>query len=186
MPSIEALTVNEKEENIEEILEVIWRAVEYFPRGLWEEVNYIGNINVKHDLKVKIKEEMYNAFIFNNLIEKVRGIRKLLQVKNLLLAVTREPVIAIYHRFEDKRLSRFASIVHDYVSSDVGLVSLFRVGEDVGTKIIAHGLGHSRGLKHHTKPIDMMYEGLLMSRTLENEGFCNDCIKRMFMAEMKE
>ncbi|MCX8171254.1 MAG: hypothetical protein N3E47_04710 [Candidatus Bathyarchaeota archaeon] len=183
MPSIEALTINEQRENIEEILEFIWEAIEYFPAGLWEEVNYIGNINMKHDLKVKIKEEVYNAFIFNNLIEKIRRIRRILQIKDLLLAVTREPIVAIYHRFGGKTLSSFATIVYDYVSNDVGAVSLFKIEENISTKIIAHGLGHNRGLKHHTKPIDIMHEGLLKNVMLENEGFCNDCIKRMLRVE---
>lgn len=164
----------------DDLLEIMWRALNYFPRGLWDKVNYLGDINMKYDVKVRSKKNIYNAFIFNNLIEKIRKIRKMLQMKDLLLAVTCDPVIAIYHRFrfEVEGISQIASLIHDYVSSDVGIVSLFRVNEETASKIVAHGLGHNQGLRHHMEPIDIMYEGLLKHNVL-NEGFCNDCIRKM-------
>lgn len=179
MPSIDAFTINEAQKNVEEVLEIIWRAIEYFPKGLWKEVKYIGNIDIKYDLKVKIKEKVYNAFIFNSLLERIRKIRRIMEIDYLLLAITRDPIVAVYHRFEAKSLSRVISIVHDYVSCDIGIVSLFNVDEDMSVKITAHGLGHNRGLRHHCRPIDMMYEGLLKSRELGREGFCDDCVNKM-------
>ncbi|MEM1582050.1 MAG: hypothetical protein QXK89_06025 [Candidatus Bathyarchaeia archaeon] len=184
MPFVEMLTINEERKDTEEILEIIWRALEYFPRGLWEGINYLGNVDMKHDLKVKSKDAIYGAFIFNNLINKIRRVRELLQIRDLLLAVTRDPIIAVYHKFEAERLSRIANLIHDYVSNDVGVISLFRAEEhETASKVVAHGLGHNRGLRHHTKPVDIMYEGLLEYSTLKNERFCTDCIRKILSEE---
>lgn len=179
MPSIEMLTINETHEDVEEIINIIWRAIEYFPNGLWNEINYLGNANIRYDVKVKFKETMYSAFIFDRLIEKIRRIKRTLQIRDLLLAVTRDPVIAVYHRLEAKKIRRAANIVYDYMSTDVGIVSLFNIEEKAATKVTAHGLGHSRGLRHHTKPIDIMYERLLGEEMLMRDGFCNDCLRRI-------
>ncbi|MEM1674895.1 MAG: hypothetical protein QXN24_03920 [Candidatus Bathyarchaeia archaeon] len=179
MPSLEVLTVNEASRSIEEILEIIWRALEYFPRGLWDEVMYIGNADIKYDIKVEIKGESYRAFIFNNLLGKIKRIREAMKIKDLLLAVTANPVIAIYSKLGSKGISRVASLVHDYLSSDIGIVSLFAMKDDATTMVTAHGLGHSRGLRHHAEPIDLMYEGLLKSKSLSRDGFCESCLRRI-------
>jgi predicted Zn-dependent protease len=186
LPSLEVLTINRGLEG-DDLLEIMCRALNYFPKGLWDRVNYLGDVSMKYDVKVRSRENVYNAFIFNNLIEKIKRIRKMLQMKNLLLAVTRDPVIAIYHRFkfEVEGISQVASLIHDYVSSDVGVVSLFRVDEEAASKIVAHGLGHNQGLRHHVEPIDIMYEGLLKHDVL-NEGFCDDCIKRMLIYQLNQ
>jgi len=51
-------------------------------------------------LKIKSREKVYGAFVFDNLMGKVREMKDMLKNENLLLAVTHDPVIAIYHRFE--------------------------------------------------------------------------------------
>ncbi|MEM2321508.1 MAG: hypothetical protein QXS79_06495 [Candidatus Bathyarchaeia archaeon] len=179
MPSMEMLTVNEASKSIENILEIIWRALEYFPKGVWDEVRYLGNANIKHDVKIGIKGIFYKAFLFNNLIGKIRKIRGAMEIRDLLLAVTVDPVIAVYPQLEPKGISHMASLVRDYASYDVGIVSLFTLENDTAVMVTAHGLGHSRGLRHHSEPIDLMYEGLLGSRILNRKGFCRDCLRRV-------
>jgi len=182
LPFIDTLTINEEHKSNEEILEIIWRALEYFPRGLWEGINYLGNINMTYDIKIRVERNkaIHGAFIFNRLVNKIKRIRELLQIRELLLAVTCDPIIALYHTFNFEKLSRMANLVHDYFSKDIGVVSLFRIeGDRKASKVVAHGLGHSQGLRHHIKPIDLMYEGLLECDNLTNNGFCHECLKRM-------
>lgn len=177
---LDVLTVNDKCESEEDLLETIYKALEYFPRGLWEGVNYLGDINVEYDVKIRSKYNVYGAFVLKNLLEKMRKVKQILQLSNLLLAITYDPIITVYHEFEAGRFRRIASLVHDYFSRDVGLVSFFKVGHDKNaTRILAHGLGHSRELRHHMDPIDIMYVGLLEHAKLENNGFCNKCIRKM-------
>lgn len=183
MPSMEMLTINEAGKDIEGILEIIWRALEYFPRNVWNEVKYIGNADIRYDVKVEIRGLLYRAFLLNNLLSKIRMIRGAMDIKDLLLAVTVDPVIAIYSRLEHGGISRTVNLVHDYVSSDIGIISLFAVKNDAAVMVTAHGLGHNRGLRHHNKPIDLMYEGLLESKSLDKDGFCGDCLRRIVRSE---
>ncbi len=180
MSSLDVVTVNEEHENREDLLEVIWRALEYFPGVLWEGANYLGNLNIEHDLKIKSKDNVYGAFMFSNLMEKMRRVRRMLQVKDLLLAITCDPIIIVYHRFESGGFKRVANLVYDYVSREIGVVSLFRIeyGRNAA-RVVAHGLGHNQGLRHHVEPIDVMYEGLLEHEKLRNNGFCSECLKKM-------
>lgn len=179
MPSIEMLTVNEAYRSVEDILEILSRALEYFPKGLWDGIDYLGNINMKYDVKVRFKEATYGAFILSNFIEKIRKIRRILQIKDLLLAVTQDPVIDVYPMLDYEKIRRVARLIHDFVSTDIGVVSLFNIEGEGAIKVTAHGLGHNRGLRHHNEPIDLMYEGLLRQRTISNEGFCSDCLKKI-------
>lgn len=175
------LTVNEAHKSIEDILGILWKAVEYFPKGLWDEINYIGNIDIEYDMRVKFREITYGAFILNNFIERIKRAKRILNIKDLLLAVTRDPVIDVYPRIEFEKIRSIARLIYDFVSTDIGIVSLFGVEGENAIKVTAHGLGHNRGLRHHDKPIDIMYEGLLRHKELSNEGFCNDCLKKMLM-----
>jgi hypothetical protein len=182
MPLLNVVTVNEELESKEDLLEVIWRALEYFPGGLWEGANYLGNLDIKYDLKIKSKGNIYGAFTLSRLMEKIGRVRRMLQIKDLLLAVTCDPIITVYHRFEGEGFKQIANLVYDYVSREIGVVSLFRIGTEhdvTAARVVAHGLGHSKGLRHHPKPIDLMCEGLLEHDKLINDGFCNECLKKM-------
>lgn len=179
MLSIEMLSINDACKNLEDFLEIVWRAVEYFPKGVWDEVKYLGNIVIKHDIKIEINGAFYEAFIFNNLLDKVKRVRMAIKAKDLLLAVTGDPVVAIYSRLGSRGVRRMATLVHDYVSTDIGIISLFAIKGESASMVAAHGLGHSRGLRHHSKPIDLMYEGLLENKTLDKEGFCESCLRKL-------
>jgi len=181
LPSIGMLAINKVSK--EDLLEIVWRALEYFPEGVWDEVKYLGNAIIRHDMKVKIKGASYEAFIFNNLLDKIKRFRMAIKIKDLLLAVTVDPVIAICSRLGSRGIRYIANLVHDYVSTDVGIVSLFAIEGESAIMVTAHGLGHSRGLRHHGKPIDLMYEGLLENKTLDKDGFCEDCLRRIIINE---
>jgi predicted Zn-dependent protease len=122
---------------------------------------------------------VYGAFIFSHLLRKIKEVKSTLKTEDLLLAVTHDPVIVTYHRFEVDRFKRTINIVHDYVSSEVGMISLYETDEDATAKIAAHGLGHNQGLTHHTEPIDLMYGGLLHGRSIKIDGFCNQCQRKL-------
>lgn len=179
MQTLDMLTINEEPENKENLLEIVWNAFDYFPEDIWEGVKYLGNISVKHDLKIKSKERFYGAFIFDNLIDRIREMKNVLKTRGLLLAVTHDPVIAIYHRFELERFKRIINLIRDYVSKDLGMVSLFEMGEETATKIAAHGLGHNQGLRHHAEPIDLMYARLLNGHPIKKNGFCSQCQRKL-------
>lgn len=179
LQSLDLLTINDEPGNKEDLVEIMWRAFRYFPEGLWTGVNYVGNVNVKHDLEIESNEEVHGAFIFSRLVRKVRKMKRCRRIEDLLLAVTHDPVIIMYHRFELEKFKRIIDLVHDYVSNDVGILSLFNTDEQVGTKIAAHGLGHNQGLAHHTEPIDLMYVRLLKGNPIKIDGFCIECKKKL-------
>lgn len=172
------LTINEMK-NREDLIEVIWKAFDYFPKGRWGGVKFLGNINMEHDLEISSKEEIYSAFIFNNLLGKIRELKNMLKIDDLLLALTFDPVVVIYHRLMSNGFGRIVNLVRDYVSKDVGMISLFEIDEKTGVKIAAHGLGHNQGLNHHEEPIDFMYVGLLNGSQIKKNGFCDDCQKKL-------
>lgn len=179
MQSLDMLTINEEFGNSEALAEIMWRAFSYFPRGIWEGVDFVGNISVKCDLKIRSKGEVYGALIFSHLLRRIKEMKNTLRTEDLLLAVTHDPVIVMYHRFEVDRFKRIVTIVRDYVSNDVGMISLYETDEDAAAKIAAHGLGHNQGLTHHAEPIDLMYAGLLHGRPIEIDGFCNECRRKL-------
>ena len=179
LQSLDLLTINDQPSNKEDLVEIMWRAFRYFPEGSWTGVNYVGNVNVKHDLEIESNEEAHGAFIFSRLVRKVRKMKNSLRIEDLLLAVTHDPVIIMYHRFELKKFKRIVDLVHDYVSDDVGILSLFDTDEEVATKITAHGLGHNQGLRHHAEPIDLMYVRLLKGDPIKIDGFCIECQQKL-------
>jgi predicted Zn-dependent protease len=179
MQLLDVLTINEELKDKEDLLEIVWEAFDYFPEGVWESIKHLGNVTVKHDLKIKSREKVYGAFVFDNLMGKVREMKEMLKNENLLLAVTHDPVIAIYHRFEVARFKRIVNLVRDYVSKEVGIVSLFEVEDEAAAKVAAHGLGHNQDLKHHAKPIDLMYARLLNGSLIKKDGFCDECQRKL-------
>jgi predicted Zn-dependent protease len=87
--------------------------------------------------------------------------------------------VATYYFFDGKGFKRTFYLVHDYMDETIGIVSLFQVNENSINKVVAHGLGHSKGLRHHLEPIDLMHPRLLRATTLEVEGFCKVCMKKL-------
>lgn len=74
----------------------------------------------------------------------MRKIKRILQLKNFLLAITYDPIITVYHEFDAGRFRKIAGLVHDYFSRDMGLVSFFKIERDGNAaRILTHGLGHS-------------------------------------------
>jgi hypothetical protein len=118
------MTINEEEKNSEELMEVMWKVIKYFPEGIWEGVKFLGNVNVEHDLEVNYKENVYGAFTFNNLLSRIRQMRNLLKKDDFLLALIFDPIIVTYHRLISDSLKRMVDLVRDHVSKDVGMISL--------------------------------------------------------------
>jgi len=179
MHSLDILTINENPRGKEDLLEMIWNALNYFPEGTWGNINYIGNTVVKYDLTVEANGELSQALTFPKILRKLREMRGMFKTHTLLLGVTHDPVIVLYCRFEGNSFKRSVVTVHDYVSDDVGILSFFQKDESVAIRIVAHGLGHNRGLEHHNEPIDLMFIGLLDGGRIELDGFCRSCIRKL-------
>lgn len=177
MQPICVLTINGEQKN-EEMVRVVEDASGYFPTYIWEDIEYIGKLSLQHDFKVAASGESYGAFLFQKLINKVRRVRDPNRM-SLLLGITANPVVAVYHFFDRTRFRKAVYLVHDYVDEKVGVVSLFQVDEESSSRLVAHGLGHNRGLRHHVEPIDLMYSALLSSSTLQVDGFCKDCLRKL-------
>jgi len=175
---IDLLTINEAPEDAKELVEIVGQASKYFPKGIWETIEYLGNLTLEHDVKIASKERVYGAFIFERLIQRIRKLRASFKTFVLLLGITSDPIVTVYYRFEKGAYERIVNIVHDYVAEDVGVVSLFRAKGELASKLVAHGLGHNRGLRHHMTPIDVMYIELLNYPMLD-KAFCKECLNKL-------
>ena len=177
--SIEMLTINEETSKLEDLVELMWKALAYFPSGIWTGVNYMGNVNLGSDLEIELKEELHKTFVFPQILKRIRKVKKKLMIQNFMFAVTHNPVVMLHYRFHIDTFKRRVSLIHDYAAADVGLLSLFKnVGND-GVKIAAHGLGHSQGLDHHGEPVDLMYVGLLTGTPIKMNKFCHECLREL-------
>jgi predicted Zn-dependent protease len=173
------LTINETLHSEEELIDIIWEAFSHFPTGIWEEVHFLGNIEAQHHLKITSNEETYGAFTVDKLLKAVRALRMKFEVEGLLLVLTGDPVVITFYRVEPYGFKMRVSLVHDYVNTKVGIVSLFEIDEETAVKVTAHGMGHNRGLGHHEEPIDLMYARLLNGSQTENDCFCDECRKKL-------
>ena len=179
MRSVDVLMINRNTENERDVIRIVEDASRYFPSRTWDEVRYRGEVSLEQDVKIIVKGESFGAFLFRKLIERIGREKDSDRLMNLLLGITLEPIVNVYHFFDGKNFKRTTYLVHDYVAESVGVVSLFRVNEKSSSKVVAHGLGHSRGLRHHLEPIDLMYSELLKFPTLQVEGFCRFCLRRL-------
>jgi hypothetical protein len=175
---IDVLTINQNSKTEDELIEMVRRACEYFPRGTWDSIEYLGNLKMEHDVEIASDRRVYGAFIFEKLVGKIRKLKGALKAFELLLGVTSDPIVTIYYRLEMGAYLRIVNLVHDYVSDDVGVVSLFKAKGESASMLIAHGLGHNQGLRHHIDPIDLMYMDLL-NYPLFNKAFCRNCISKL-------
>jgi len=179
MRSINVLTVNEEPENERDLVKIVEDARSYFPTETWDDIRYLGKLCLKHDVEIAASGESFGAFLFEKLTKRIGRIKDSHRLMNLLLGITPDPIVAIYPFFDGKHFKRALYLVHDYVTETVGVVSLFRLNRGSSSKVVAHGLGHSRGLQHHLQPIDLMYSELLRTPTLQLEGFCKVCLRKL-------
>ena len=179
MGSITVLTISGKTEDKEDVVEIVEDASGYFPTDTWDDIIYIGKISLEHDFKVATGRESYGAFLFQKLIRRIRKVRDSNRLISLLLGITADPIVAVHHFFDRTNFKRALYLVHDYVDEKAGVVSLFQVEEETSSKLVAHGLGHNRGLSHHIEPIDLMYSELLKSPILQVDGFCEVCLRKL-------
>ena len=179
MHAINVLTINEEPENERDLIKIVEDARKYFPVETWDDIRYLGKLSLEHDIKIAANEELFGAFLFEKLIERIKKIIDSDKLVNLLLGITPDPIVAVYYFFDGKKFKRTLSLVHDYMMKKVGVVSFFRVNEEYSSKVVAHGLGHNKGLCHHVEPIDLMYSELLRISTLQVEGFCKICLRKL-------
>jgi predicted Zn-dependent protease len=179
MESISVLTIGGETKDKRDMVKIVEDASGYFPMKTWDDIRYIGELTLEHDFRVKTSIDSYGAFLFQKLINRMKGIKESNGLMNLLLGITADPVVALYHYFDNTNFKRALYLVHDYVNGKVGVVSLFQVKEESSGKLVAHGLGHNRGLRHHVEPIDLMYSALLSSSPLQVDGFCEVCLRKL-------
>jgi predicted Zn-dependent protease len=179
MKSISVLTINREPENERDLVKIAEDARRYFPSKTWDDVRYLGKLSLKYDVKIASDGELMGAFLFERLTKTIKRIRAFHRLMDLLLAITSEPVVALYYFFNGKGFKRTLYFVHDYVDETVGIVSLYQVNEKSASKVVAHGLGHSRGLRHHLEPVDLMHPELLRTPALDVEGFCKVCLRKL-------
>jgi hypothetical protein len=177
--TLDVLTINEDSENEDELIEIVGQACKYFPKGTWRSIEYLGNLNIEHDVKVVFDARIYGAFILERLLRRIRKLKNMFKILKLLLGITSNPIVTFYYKFETGNYQRIVNIVHDYVSDDVGVVSLFKAKDVFAKMLIAHGLGHNRGLTHHFDPVDLMCIDLLNYPMLDKKNFCKECIIKL-------
>jgi predicted Zn-dependent protease len=179
MGSIAVLTISGKTEDKEDMVEIVEDASSYFPTDTWDDIRYIGKLSLEHDFKIATNSQSYGVFLFQKLIERIRKVRESNRLVSLLLGITSDPIVALHYFFDKTNFKRWLYLVHDYVDEKAGVVSLFQVEEETSSKLVAHGLGHNRGLRHHVEPIDLMYSELLKSPILQVDGFCEVCLRKL-------
>ena len=183
MHSINVLTINGEPENEQDLVKIVENAKSYFPTDTWHDILYLGKLSLEHDVKIAKNGEHFGAFLFEKLIERIKRIKNSDRLMNLLLGITPDPIIAMHYFFEGNNFKRTLYLVHDYVAEKVGVVSLHQLNNETSSKVVAHGLGHNRGLRHHVKPIDLMYFELLRTPILQVEGFCKICLQTLTKAQ---
>jgi len=179
MQSINVLTINREPENERDLVNIVEKARRYFPTETWDDIMYLGKLSLEHDLKIAISRESFGALLLEKLIKRIEEMKGSDRLTSLLLGITPDPVVAVYCFFDGKNFKKMLYLVHDYVTEKVGVVSIFQLDEETSRKVVAHGLGHNRGLRHHVEPIDLMCSELLRIPILQVEGFCRVCLRTL-------
>jgi hypothetical protein len=176
---IDVLMINEGIDGEEDLIRVIDDAKKYFPQESWGAVNYLGELRLDHDIKIGTDEQSFGAFLFEKLIRRIKRAAGRDSLVGLLLGITLDPVLVVNYSFDGRNFRRTGYFVHDFVAEKIGVVSFFRIHKPSCAKVVAHGLGHNKGLNHHVHPIDLMYVELLKEPMLQVEGFCNICLRKL-------
>lgn len=176
---VHVLTINVDTENERNLIKIAEEARSYFPTETWDDVEYLGRLGLEHDVEMVMGRDSVGAFLFERLTKLFGRIQESYESTDLLLGVTLDPIVAVYQYFDGKRFKQALYLVHDYVTETIGVVSFFHVEETASSKVVAHGLGHSKGLRHHLEPVDLMHPDLLRTSKLQVEGFCKVCLSRL-------
>ncbi len=179
MQALNLLTVAQEGCDETDLVQIVDEAKTFFPTEAWYEIRYLGDLSFNRDLEIRDGGQASGAFLFKRLLQRVRKVKDSNGLPGLLLGITPKPVVDVYYSVEGGSLRRTVFFVRDYVSKKIGVVSLFKLAEDTTSKVVAHGLGHSQGLRHHLEPTDLMHSELLKLRHLEVDGFCNTCIQAL-------
>lgn len=179
MGSIDVLMINVEPANGRGLIKIVEDGSGYFPTETRDDIECIAELHLDHDVTIMTGGESFGAFLFERLTKRIRSIKHSNRLRNLLLGITPDPIVAIQHHLDGRRFRRTLHIVHDYVDEKTGVVSLFQISDHSSSKVVAHGLGHNRGLRHHQEPIGLMYSGLLRAPVLQVEGFCRICLRKL-------
>ncbi len=179
MEFVNVLTINTESKEGQHLAKIAEDARDYFPTISQDEIHYLGNLSVEHDLKIATSEKTLGAFLFEKVTARIKKMENYNKLRGLLLGITSDPIVAIYHFFDRKHFKRAQYLVHDYVTKTVGVVSFFQVNMKYASRVVAHGLGHGKGLRHHSQPIDLMYSEMLRTPKLQVEGFCRACLHEL-------
>jgi len=177
MQSINMVTINTDHKVDLDLVRVVEQAKGYFPGEVWDEIRYLGDLTLERDFNISLGRKTLGAFLFEKLIAKIRKVMNELGLESLLLGITPDPIVSTSYFFDKQTFKRIVYLVHDYVNVKLGVVSLFSVDEKTSSKVVAHGLGHSKGLHHHEKPVDLMHPALLRLPSLQVNGFCKTCLR---------
>ncbi|MCW4052169.1 MAG: hypothetical protein NWE78_03030 [Candidatus Bathyarchaeota archaeon] len=179
MQPLNILTVSQEPANEKDLANIVDDAKTFFPTEAWYDVRYVGELSLEHDLKIMVGDETCGAFLFKKLLKRFQKLKDSRGLVGVLLGITSKPVVDMYYSFGGGNLRKTVFFVHDYVSKKIGVVSVFRLTEESSSKVVAHGLGHNQGLRHHLEPTDLMHSELLRISHLEVDGFCKVCLRSL-------
>lgn len=174
---LQFLSINGAVKDKENLAEIVGRASELFPRNLWEDVEYLWNVKIDPDVPIEYKKKPYLAFSIEKIKRKMRYLRKILEPPSTLFGITYDPIVVSFSGFENGVYMNLYGLVREDFYGDIGFFSLFDTEEEKSHPLIAHGLGHSFGLDHHTKPIGIMYDRISSVHSEGLEEFCPDCTR---------
>jgi predicted Zn-dependent protease len=179
MQPLNLLTVAREAGDETDLVQIVDDAKTFFPTEAWYEIRYLGELSLKHDLEIMDGGKACEAFLFKRLLQRFRKVKDSNGLAGLLLGITPKPVVDLYYSFDGGSLRKTVFFVRDYVSKKIGVVSLFKLAEESTSKVVAHGLGHNQGLRHHLEPTDLMHSELLRLAHLEVDGFCSACLQSL-------
>jgi predicted Zn-dependent protease len=174
---LDVVTINSEDPN-QDLVKLVEEGVEFFPPYIWDSINYTGEVEFPCDRELFMGERFIPSFEYRKLISRLRKIKR----KKPLLGIISNHLVYFESIFyENGKLKISYMPIRDYME-EVGFVSLLKLENQVASKIIAHALGHNRGLEHHHIPIDLMYPEL-RDITYVPEQFCKKCIYTLDRSE---
>jgi len=174
---LDVVTVNSKDP-YQDLVQFVEEGTNLFPLKIVDSINYAGEVEYPYDKKLFMNEEPIPSFDFRKLILRLNRIKG----KNPLMAIITNHLVYLESIFQQNGKYKISYMpIRDYME-EVGFVCLLRLADQHMSKVIAHTIGHSRGLGHHKRPIDLMY-AFLEPETHYPEPFCENCIYTLERSE---